>query len=106
MKCDKLDAMTKGWFVGAFSPVVLHSTDFEVAIKHYRKGDSEGAHVHRVATEITAIVGGRVLMSGQEYGDGDIVTIPPGEATDFEALSDVTTVVVKTPSVAGDKYMV
>ena len=35
---------------------------------------------------------------------GDIVLIEPGEDTDFEALTDVTTVVVKTPSVAGDKY--
>ena len=44
-------------------------------------------------------------MNDAHYGPGDIIMIEPGEATDFEALSDVTTVVVKTPSVAGDKYL-
>jgi hypothetical protein len=33
------------------------------------------------------------------------VTIEPGEATDFTALTDTTTVVVKMPSVKGDKYL-
>ena len=38
------------------------------------------------------------------FGAGDIVEIAPGEAASFEALTDVTTVVVKVPSVPGDKY--
>lgn len=104
MRHDRLEAMTKGWFVGDFQPTALHSTACEVAIKHYREGDHESAHHHKIATEITAIVSGRVRMLGAEWGPGDILTIEPGETTDFLALTDVVTVVVKTPSAPDDKY--
>lgn len=105
MRHDRLELMTRGWFVGDFAPAALRSTACEVAIKFYQAGDHEAAHVHRVATEITAIISGRVRMSGQEWRDGDILTIEPGEATDFLALTDVVTVVVKTPSALDDKFM-
>lgn len=100
----RLADMTKGWFVGDFEPAALRTAAAEVAVKTYAAGTREARHVHKVAPEVTLILSGRVRMNGQEYGDGDIVRIPPGEATDFEALTDVTTVVVKVPSVAGDKY--
>jgi hypothetical protein len=35
---------------------------------------------------------------------GTIVHLQPGESTDFEALEATLTVVVKRPSVKGDKY--
>jgi len=60
--------------------------------------------VHRVATEFTVIVEGSVRMNQQVYGRDQIIEIKPGEATDFEALTDTITVVVKVPAVAGDKY--
>lgn len=44
-------------------------------------------------------------MNGTEYGEGDIIRIDTGKATDFEALEDTITVVVKRPSVAEDKYI-
>lgn len=106
MKHDRLETMIKGWFVGDFAPVALRSPHCEVAIKHYKAGDHEGAHYHAVATELTAIVSGRVRMMGREWGDGDIITIEPGETTDFLALTDVVTVVVKTPSLTNDKFVV
>ena len=98
-----LDHFTKGWFVGRFAPTLLATDDVEVAIKHYRAGEHEPAHHHKVATELTAVVAGRVRMSGEEIGPGEIVRIAPGQATDFLALTDATTVVVKLPCVAGDK---
>ncbi len=51
------------------------------------------------------IVSGEVRMLGRTWKAGDIITIEPGEATAFEALTDTVTVVVKLPSVAGDKYL-
>ena len=45
-------------------------------------------------------------MNGRTYGAGDIIVLEPGEATDFRALEKTTTVVVKMPSVLGDKYPV
>ncbi len=100
-----LDRFTKGWFVGNFSPTLIASDAVEVAVKNYRAGDHEKSHHHKVATELTAIVSGRVKMSGEEIGAGEIVKIHPGQSTDFTALTDVTTVVVKMPCVSGDKYV-
>lgn len=104
MKYYKLDSMTKGWFVGDFEPSVLRSSDFEVGVKHYEAGDYEDFHLHKKATEITLILDGVAEMAGRHLKSGDIVEISPNEATDFRAVSKVTTVVVKTPSIIGDKY--
>ncbi len=100
----ELNDYTKGWFVGNFKPTLMPSDAVEVAIKHYKAGDHEDFHHHKVATELTAIVSGRVQMSGEEIGPGEIIKIKPGQSTDFTALTDVVTVVVKMPCVAGDKY--
>src|SRR4051812_26504103 len=97
----RLEDFTKGWFVGDFQPTLLPTSEAEVAVKHYRAGEHETAHHHRVATELTVIVSGRVRMSGEEFGAGEIIRILPGQATDFHALIDTTTVVVKMPCVRG-----
>lgn len=106
MKVNKLQDMTKGWFVGNFEPTLFNTDQFEVAVKKYKAGDKEQKHYHKVATEITVVVSGMVLMNGATYNSGDIITIEPGEATDFEALSDSITTVVKLPCVKDDKYIV
>lgn len=106
MKRAHVEEMVRGWFVGNFAPAVLRSEAVEVGIKSYREGDQEPLHYHKVATELTAIVSGRVRMFGAEWGPGDIVTVEPGDETDFLALTDAVTVVVKVPSVADDKYLV
>ena len=101
-----LKDMIGGWFIGDFDPSVWKTSAFEVAVKEYKTGDKEPKHYHKIAIEFTVIVRGRVLMNGIEYGKGDIVRIDPGKATDFEALEDTITVVVKRPSVAEDKYTI
>jgi hypothetical protein len=101
----RLEKFVKGWFVGDFQPTLIPSDAVEVGIKHYRAGDYEASHHHKVATELTVVVSGRVRMSGQEFGAGDILKIAPGGSTDFMALTDAITVVVKMPCVAGDKYL-
>lgn len=101
-----LSEMVGGWFVGNFAPTMLDTQAVEVAVKHYRAGDREAAHYHRIATEITVVVEGSIAMAGREWGANDIVVLDPGEATDFRALSDATTVVVKLPGAPNDKYPV
>jgi len=97
--------MTGGWFVGQFEPNALYSKECEVAIKTYSAGQKEPAHFHKLATELTVIVSGRVRMMNKEWGPGDILVLAPGEVTDFEALTDVVNVVVKTPSAPNDKFL-
>jgi quercetin dioxygenase-like cupin family protein len=105
MKKFQLSDMTKGWFVGDFAPTLIQTQEVEVGVKQYKKGDYEARHHHKIATEITVIVSGKVRMNKQLYGAGDILVIEPGESTDFEVLEDVTTVVVKYPGAQNDKYM-
>jgi len=104
MQSYRLDDMTRGWFVGDFAPTALKTGACEVGLKHYAAGDREDRHYHKVATELTLIVSGRVRMNGQEFGAGDIVVVAPGEAVDFAALEPTANVVVKIPGVLGDKY--
>ena len=106
MKLYKLDDMVKGWFVGNFIPTAFSTELCEVSIKKYKKEDHEERHMHKVGTEITVVTRGRVLMNKKEYGEGDILVIEPMETTDFKALTDTETVVVKVPSVKGDKYII
>ena len=104
MKHARLNDMTKGWFVGAFTPTACQTDACEVAVKHYKAGDKEAPHFHKIATETTLILSGTVIMAGQEWHAGDIVVMEPGDITGFEALTDAINVVVKTPGALNDKY--
>lgn len=107
MKTAKLEDMVKGWFVGNFDPTIYKTNDVEVAVKCYNKGDYEKSHYHKIATEITVIISGRVKMNGKEYKAGDIIVMEPNESTDFECLEDGTkNAVVKIPGANSDKYEV
>jgi hypothetical protein len=100
----KLDDMVKGWFVGNFVPTALSTNQLEVAVKKYKEGDYEITHYHKVATEITVIVSGVVKMNDMVYESGAIIVIKPNEPTDFLAVTDVITTVVKIPGINDDKY--
>jgi hypothetical protein len=104
MRTARLEDMKGGWFVGAFSPTMLHTQAAEVAVKHYPAGAREKRHYHKIATELTVIVAGEVEMNGVRYRTGDIIVLEPGEATDFQTLTEATTAVVKVPGARNDKY--
>lgn len=104
MEKFNLEDMVKGWFVGNFEPSSFKTSEFEVAIKKYAAGESETTHFHKIATEITVVVSGRVSMCGSDWGPGSIIKLSPGEETNFLAYEDTLTVVVKSPSVIGDKF--
>lgn len=95
-----------GWFIGDFDPVILKTQEFEVAVKYYKKGDKEKRHFHKLADEFTVIIKGKVKMNDRLFEEGSIILIEKNESTDFEVLEDTATVVVKTASIKGDKYIV
>ena len=105
MKSSHIKEMVNGWFVGGFTPSAFQTQACEVAVKHYSAGACESEHFHKTATEVTLVLMGRVRMAGREWFAGDIIVIEPGEATDFEALTDSVNVVVKVPGALGDKYL-
>lgn len=104
LKTFNLDDMKGGWFVGDFVPTTLRSEECEVACKRYKAGDAEERHVHKVATEVTLVVSGRVRMNGVECVANTVVLLEPGVSSDFQALEDAVIIAVKVPSVKGDKY--
>ena len=105
MKLYKLKNMVNGWFIGNFKPNVFKTKKFEIAIKYYKKGDYEVSHMHKISTEYTIIIKGKVLMNDIKYSKGDIIKISPNEYTDFKCLTKVITCVVKLPSSKNDKYI-
>ena len=105
IKKFKLDDMINGWFIGNFDPSLYKTNHLEVGVKKYSSGDSEKLHFHKIATEFTVIISGEVLMNDEKYVSGDILVIEPGVATDFFALSNVVTLVVKIPGANNDKYL-
>ncbi|MEW6994798.1 hypothetical protein AADZ84_11090 [Colwelliaceae bacterium MEBiC 14330] len=105
MEKSNLENFIRGWIVGAFKPSIYSTNDVEFAIQKFQKGDIEASHCHKIATEITVIVSGKALMKGQLLSEGDVVKIAPGEFTDFEALEDTTTAVLKLPGALNDKYL-
>lgn len=107
MKINHLKNMVRGWFIGNFEPSLYKTENCEIAVKEYNAGDYEEAHYHKIATEFTVIISGKVLMNGIEYHAGDIIEISPLEITNFKCLENGTiNVVVKIPSVKNDKYIV
>lgn len=106
MKTYRLKNMEKGWFIGNFPRVVYKTKAFEIAVKVEKAGERVEKHLHKVATEITTVVKGRVRINGKKFKQGDVIVIRPNEAADYEALSDAITVIVKTPAVKNDKYFV
>lgn len=106
MKVYRLEEMTAGWFVGDFEPSIIKTSDVEVAVKSYIAGTKEKKHLHKIATEITVVIRGKVRMMNREFCDGDIIVLNPGEATSFEAIKDSVCAVVKYPGASNDKYIV
>jgi len=106
MKKFKLNNFTRGWVVGDFEPVLFNDKNVEVALMRYNQGDREASHEHRVAREYTIVVNGLFKMNQEIVGQDEIILAEPGEAVEFECLQTGATLVIKTPSVIGDKYLV
>ncbi len=106
MKIDNLKNMTRGWFVGDFKPNVFNSSEVEVAVQRYEKGQTELPHYHKISHEITLVISGKIKMNETILLKDEIALVEPNEIISFEALEKSTTVVVKLPSAKSDKYVV
>ena len=105
MKLSKINEMTGGWFVGNFEPSILKTSQFEACVKHYSQGDREPSHFQKTAVEITVMISGQARMGDVFLNPGDIILLEAYEIADFEALTDVTLVALKTPSIPEDKVL-
>ena len=106
MEVKKLENFTKGWIVGDFEPSIIRTKDFEVAVKRYKKGDREETHFHKIARDITVVINGIFRMNELILKADDIVKLKREENANFECIEDGVTVVIKMPSIIGDKYII
>jgi len=93
------------WFIGGFKESVYKTDLFEVGYKKYKKGFIGEKHLHKVATELNFIINGRVKYSGIVCNENELMVINPNEITEFEVLEDCSIMVIKTPSIKNDKYI-
>lgn len=98
--------MFRGWFIGNFEPSVLKTPTFEVGLLEHKGGEYWAPHVHKIGTEINLLISGRMLANGKEVTPGTIFVIEPGEPCLPVFLEDCKLLVIKLPSVPGDKYPV
>ena len=98
--------MTKGWFVGSFTPSAFQTDKFEACYRIHPKGEKWDTHYHKEATEINLLIEGHMIMQGEELNSGDIFIVHPYELSDPEFLEDCKIVCIKTPGTLNDKYSV
>ncbi len=104
MHLFKLDQMKNGWFIGDFEPAVMQTKDFEVGFHRHAKGEPIEPHFHALAPEVNVVVRGRLRVNEDEVSTGDIFLVHPKEVCDVDVLEDTELIVVKWPSIPGDKY--
>lgn len=105
MKVAKLEDMIGGWFIGDFEPSVLKTKDFEIGVKHHPKNSKWDVHYHKLATEVTLLLKGKMKIKDTIIEEGQIFVLDPYEIANPIFLEDCFVVVIKTPSVIGDKYV-
>ena len=105
MRKFRIENMKRGWFIGDFEPVALKTKDFEVGVGHHEKGEKWDKHFHKLATEITLILKGKVKINDEIFVKGDIFIIDKDEIVEPLFLEETDYVVVKTISDVNDKYI-
>lgn len=91
--------------MGNFEPAMMKTQEFEVAVKHYKAGEEDPCHMHKIATEITYVAKGQCLFNNLLIKQGSIVQINPEEYNSFVAVTDVELFVIKFPSLPNDKFL-
>lgn len=104
MRTSNIKSFTNGWFIGNFEPSLDKTKDFEIAHHFYPKDFKGTPHTHRIAIEYNYIVSGKLTASGKTLEAGDIFIYDPNDISDVTFLEDTNLIVIKTPSVPGDKY--
>lgn len=106
MEIKRIEDMIGGWFIGNFEPSSIKTKDFEIGYKFHKKGEPWDVHYHKEATEVTFLLRGKMKIQNRVLTNGDIFTIFPYEVADPVFLEDCEVIIIKTPSVIGDKHII
>ena len=106
MKIYKMNTMKNGWFIGNFEPSILKTSVFEVGIMNHKKGEYWPKHKHQHLEEYNYLLSGKMVIHNNELNSGDIFVIDREEVADPVFLEDCIVIVVKVPSIPGDKIII
>lgn len=106
MEIRRIEDFTRGWIIGNFDPSLLKTDKFEVGLLQHKAGEIWPKHYHKIGTEYNVLVNGKMIIQDKELNSGDVFVFTPGEIADPIFLEDCTVLVVKIPSIPGDKYEV
>lgn len=105
MKKFNLDTdFVRGWVVGAFDNPIMQTDKFEVCVKRFKAGDKEKLHYHKLTTEITIVISGKVEMCNEIFTANDVIVLEPGEKSSFNCIEDAVTCAIRNGSYPKDKY--
>jgi hypothetical protein len=106
MQIYKLNDMKEGWFIGNFVPSVFKTDKFEICYKKHKKNENWDNHYHEKITEINLLLKGKMFINDVEINEGDIFVIEPYYISKPKFIEDCEIVIIKTPSIIGDKIVV
>lgn len=93
-----------GWFVGDFEPSAYRTSACEVSYKTHHAGEYWAPHYHEIGDEINYLMSGTMEINGERLEAPVVFVIGKGEISRPVFITDVALIVVKLPSVPGDKY--
>ncbi len=96
-----------GWFVGSFKPNLVNNQDIEVGIKVIPENTKPDYHFHKIKTEYTILLQGKIicLEKNIHISPGTTIKLLPYEKNDQFFPERSLILVLNTPSVKGDKYI-
>lgn len=106
MKIHNIKDFKNGWMIGNFEPTMLKTENFEIAHHHYCADFVSQPHIHKVATEYNYILKGLLEIEGQLLESGKIFVFEPGEFKQVRFIYDTDLIIIKTPSIPTDKYLI
>ena len=95
-----------GWFIGNFKPNLIVSNEIEVGIKTVEKNTQPDYHYHKIKTEYTILLRGKIkcMITNHIVSTGQIIILKPFERNDQLFLEKSLILVINTPSAVNDKY--
>jgi mannose-6-phosphate isomerase-like protein (cupin superfamily) len=85
---------------------MFKSEKAEVCYKIHEAGEFIQPHYHKVATEINVLLEGEMEVNGEKILPNDIFLLEPNEIVYATPIKTSKLIVVKIPSIVGDKYEV
>lgn len=109
MRKARIEDFHRGWFIGDFEPSMLRTKDFEVGILTHKEGEYWAPHFHKEAIEYNVLISGDMSIVHEDdtithLKPGDVFAFEKGEISAPHFHADCKILVVKVPSVIGDKY--